>query len=326
MHYLNVLRTISAFLALLMAGLICTAEARAAECIDDMQMLIGGFTLPTTPVGPSWTLEGYFKTYYMKDRLDFSITVWRRPCGPENKDAQVVFTADHRGDGKYFVGLKIEQYGDVFDVPWIYVGDALPSGSPYQLFYPSGGKPVSGIPNTLPCCLDHRAAFDLVFDVSIYGEIVEGPTRRIHVPAYTGGPPIEIGMPGGKIDKNTTGSWYNPSQSGHGLSVEVVSQHDLLANWYVFDKDGNPMWLVASGHYHGNEAWLDAYTADGPGAGFPPNFNASRVESEYWGDLYLRFSDCRNGMIEWSPIRSTGLNDGNMPLTRLTLPVGLACD
>jgi hypothetical protein len=43
-----------------------------------------------------------------------------------------------------------------------------------------------------------------------------------------------------------TGSWYNPEQSGSGLTVEIQNGV-LLAYYFGYDDEGNPEWLMLSG-------------------------------------------------------------------------------
>jgi hypothetical protein len=43
-----------------------------------------------------------------------------------------------------------------------------------------------------------------------------------------------------------SGSWYNPDQSGHGLSVEVVNSETLLIYWNTYHPDGTLAYQAAS--------------------------------------------------------------------------------
>ena len=48
-----------------------------------------------------------------------------------------------------------------------------------------------------------------------------------------------------------SGSWYNPEQSGHGFSLEYSVRSNgtsvVVAYWYVYDTEGNPIWLIGMG-------------------------------------------------------------------------------
>jgi hypothetical protein len=53
------------------------------------------------------------------------------------------------------------------------------------------------------------------------------------------------------IGPTYSGSWYNPEQSGHGFSLEYSVLSDqtpvVVAYWYVYDSEGNPIWLIGRG-------------------------------------------------------------------------------
>lgn len=48
-----------------------------------------------------------------------------------------------------------------------------------------------------------------------------------------------------------SGSWFNPEESGHGFSVEYSVLNDgtplVVAYWYVYDTEGNPIFLIGMG-------------------------------------------------------------------------------
>jgi hypothetical protein len=129
------------------------------------------------------------------------------------------------------------------------------------------------------------------------------------------------------ITPGFTGSWYDPSQSGHGFSLEVLPGNVLLADWYVFGPYGGQFWLVASGPITGNAAVLQAYYPAGSGAKFPPNFNASQILNQVWGTIIFNFTDCNHGQVSWQPTPSSYgyYPSGSLPISRLTIPAGLSC-
>jgi hypothetical protein len=53
------------------------------------------------------------------------------------------------------------------------------------------------------------------------------------------------------IGPTYSGSWFNPAQSGHGFSVEYSVLSDgtplVVAYWYVYDSEGNPIFLIGNG-------------------------------------------------------------------------------
>jgi plastocyanin len=146
-----------------------------------------------------------------------------------------------------------------------------------------------------------------------------------HCAVHGDGGTIFVGDPpaaGVAIDAGFTGSWYNPSQSGHGFNIEVLAGGGMLAYWYVFDAAGTPQWIVAQGTIDGDVATLDAFLV--LGGLFPPDFDPTAITREAWGQLVFTFSDCNHGQVGWTTT-NPAFSDGQLDLVRLSLPAGLAC-
>ena len=126
------------------------------------------------------------------------------------------------------------------------------------------------------------------------------------------------------IGAGFTGNWFNPTQSGHGFSIEVLPDNKMLAQWYVFAPNGGQSWIVATGDITGNSAQLQGFQPIGSGGQFPPNFNPAQLTNTPWGTLTFSFSDCNHGQASWQPT-AAGYASGSMPITRLTMPAGLSC-
>ena len=126
------------------------------------------------------------------------------------------------------------------------------------------------------------------------------------------------------IGPGITGNWFDPEQSGHGFSIEILPGDQMLAEWFVFAPDGGPVWIIAQGPIAGDAATLQAYRAVGAGGRFPPDFDPARLGHEAWGTLTFRFADCNHGQARWQPV-AAGYASGDMPIVRLTMPAGLAC-
>ncbi len=124
------------------------------------------------------------------------------------------------------------------------------------------------------------------------------------------------------LDGGYSGSWYDPSQSGQGINVEVLSNSQMVAYWYVYDSAGNQTWIVGSGPITGNSATIGA--ARGLNGKFPPNFNPANVLLENWGTLKISFDSCSSGTMSWAT-SVAGFTNGSMPLSRLTQPAGTTC-
>ena len=125
------------------------------------------------------------------------------------------------------------------------------------------------------------------------------------------------------IGPGFTGSWYDPNQSGQGLSLEVLSNNRFYATWFSFDPIGGQAWFTGVGLYSGNTATVTQMVQP-EGARWIPNFRHSDVVVVPWGSLTFTFSDCDHGRVDFAS-GVTGFGEGHMDLTRLTQPAGLAC-
>lgn len=128
----------------------------------------------------------------------------------------------------------------------------------------------------------------------------------------------------GMIGPGYTGSWYDPAQSGHGLSVEVLNGNQFLAYWYTFSPDGSRQaWFLGIGTYVGNTATVTE--VDQPTGGrWIPNFDPNKIVHQPWGKMTFTFTDCNHGRVDFASVVA-GYGNGHMDLTRLTLPAGLTC-
>src|SRR4029077_15985120 len=133
-----------------------------------------------------------------------------------------------------------------------------------------------------------------------------------------------LAVSGFAIGSGMTGNWYDPHQSGHGFSIEILPNNQMLAEWFVFAPNGGPTWIVGMGPITGDTATLQGYQVVGPGARFPPNFDPTQRQTQPWGTLVFRFADCNNGQVSWQPT-AAGYSSGSMAVTRLTMPAGLTC-
>lgn len=122
-----------------------------------------------------------------------------------------------------------------------------------------------------------------------------------------------------------SGSWYNPDESGHGLSLEVLGGGErLLAYWFTFDDLGNQAWLIADGGVDesGTSATLDAQIVQG--GEFPPAFDPEAVDRISWGTIQFDFENCNSAVMSWET-GAAGFSDGEMPVERLSTISGFGC-
>ena len=127
----------------------------------------------------------------------------------------------------------------------------------------------------------------------------------------------------GTIVPGFTGSWYDPSQSGHGLFVEVLPDNRMFAGWFTFHPAGTEQaWFVGVGTYSGNTATITPVSLPSGGR-WIPNFNPNQIVNNFWGTLAFTFTDCNQGKVDFNSV--LGYGRGSMNLTRLTQPAGLTC-
>lgn len=128
----------------------------------------------------------------------------------------------------------------------------------------------------------------------------------------------------GRVAACHSGSWFDASQPGHGLFVEIIGppgQQQMVAIWYAY-LNGAQRWMTAAGPISGSRAEL---TVSQPrGADFPPNFRSSDVIDQAWGNLVFEAIDGNRARISWSS-GLAGYGSGSLDLTRLSQPAGYEC-
>jgi plastocyanin len=133
------------------------------------------------------------------------------------------------------------------------------------------------------------------------------------------------GTTGVPITSGFTGAWYDPTQSGHGILVEVLPNNQFLMFWYAFNPDGTQQsWFGNVGAIDPatNTASVEALQAHG--GRWIPNFDPANLTQPPWGTLTFSFSDCNHGRVDFASVMP-GYGTGHMDLTRLTQPAGLTC-
>jgi len=123
-----------------------------------------------------------------------------------------------------------------------------------------------------------------------------------------------------------SGSWYNPSQSGHGFSIEVVSTTQTILYWYTYDPAGNPIFLFADGTNEGDRVDAQVWFLQGMVWGeFDPDTN----EMFEWGTLTITFEDCSHASIQYDSTlayeNGEPFGSGQIPLVRLASISGFEC-
>jgi hypothetical protein len=127
---------------------------------------------------------------------------------------------------------------------------------------------------------------------------------------------VQAKLPGG-----ISGTWYNPEQNGHGLSVNLVHQDLAVVIWHVFDTAGNPLTLYIQGPVHGRTFDGVAYAPSGMQFG---SFDPEALQLPVWGEVSIDFSDCEQAVLRWSA-SDPAYGSGEIPIQRLTFVHGVDC-
>lgn len=99
---------------------------------------------------------------------------------------------------------------------------------------------------------------------------------------------------------NFTDLWWNPAESGWGLSLVQHPSHVLFAVWYAYGLDGKRTWFVVpSGRWSDSRTYTGAvYATVGPAAN--ATFDPARVRTSPVGTATLAFSDANNGSFTFT--------------------------
>jgi hypothetical protein len=127
------------------------------------------------------------------------------------------------------------------------------------------------------------------------------------------------------IQNTHSGSWWNASQSGHGVIVEVLNEDTLAVYWFVYSPTGEPVFLLAVAGIDGSTASGPAYQYSGMRFG---DFDPETVNEAIWGSLSIEFTGCDTARMSYaSDVIHEGhaYGSGTIELARLTAIHGLHC-
>lgn len=122
-----------------------------------------------------------------------------------------------------------------------------------------------------------------------------------------------------------SGSWFQPTQDGHGLQVQIFGEaaaRQAVVVWYAY-LDGAQRWLTGSGPVSGDSAVVTMISADG--GQFPPHFNPADVTRRPWGTVVFTATGADSARIAWTS-EQAGFGSGELDLVRLTSMLGRACN
>lgn len=124
------------------------------------------------------------------------------------------------------------------------------------------------------------------------------------------------------VDGGHSGSWFDPTQSGQGLVLEITEAVDgdgarAVVSWYNYaaDGSGDPVWLIGEGPVVGETAIVDLL--QGSGATFGAAFDPSDVDLSVWGQVRITFMSCDAATLSYESVVD-GFGSGAHDLVRLT--------
>ena len=129
------------------------------------------------------------------------------------------------------------------------------------------------------------------------------------------------------VPPSLSGSWYNPAQAGHGLSIQVPGDGRAIAYWFTYDRDGNPLHLYLDGRIDDRTIRGTAYAARGMRFG---SFDPAALGVRRWGELEIEFpasQGCNTATLRYNGNGEAGVGfgSGTMPLVRLSRLAGTSC-
>jgi hypothetical protein len=125
------------------------------------------------------------------------------------------------------------------------------------------------------------------------------------------------------IGPTYSGSWFNPDQSGHGFSLEYSVLDDesplVVAYWYVYDSEGNPIYLIGNGEpEEGNTVTLEFEAPYGMKFG---EFDPESTVREDGGTGVFAFENEESGTFDYEPsvwiADAYGLSAISIPVKKL---------
>src|SRR5210317_2285210 len=134
--------------------------------------------------------------------------------------------------------------------------------------------------------------------------------------------PLFFSLAHADVRPEHSGAWYNPEQSGHGLSIEVLDDERTIAFWFAYTLDGLPMFLEINGVNDGHTVTGPAYYNEGM---IWRQFDPDTLNKEVWGEISIEFLGCNSAILTWSS-NIEGYGDGQVEMERLTYVAGLECE
>ncbi|NEZ04508.1 hypothetical protein G4Y73_10145 [Wenzhouxiangella sp. XN201] len=218
------------------------------------------------------------------------------------------FTYDEEGNQRWLIDVG-EISGDEIIFPELTVtrgGRFGPNFDPNEVEYEVVGEAILSFSDC-----DHGEFSYAAFDQSETISVV-----RLSQTMAAGCQPIH-GVPGQPVREyaGQSGSWYDPTHSGEGYTLQWMSRDQAVLIWFSYDLDGNQYWMIGTGTFEDGKIDFPVLYSTG-GTGFGEAFNANDIEYTEWGSLTLDI-DCGGGTAQYdSEFPEFGF--GMLSLDRLT--------
>lgn len=127
------------------------------------------------------------------------------------------------------------------------------------------------------------------------------------------------------VPSGISGTWYNAAQNGHGVSIEVIDETRVIAFWYVYDPNGQPVHLYIDGRINGRTINGTAYRASGMRFG---RFDPATLNLDIWGQVDLDVLSCQSVRMRYrgNGPAGAGYGTGEIALGRLSQLRDLPCE
>jgi hypothetical protein len=117
-----------------------------------------------------------------------------------------------------------------------------------------------------------------------------------------------------------SGTWYDATRSGEGWVVQQV--WSPLSNlvgvaWFTYDRDGRALWLTGAAVESGGVLSVELYRTSG--TWFGDDFDATKVQREFFGTLRFAFEGCERAAVTFTPA-DPAYDALDLDLVRLTKP------
>ena len=225
------------------------------------------------------------------------------------------FTYDEDGSQRWLIDVG-EISGDEIVFPELTVtrgGRFGPDFDPDDVEYEVVGEAVLSFADC-----DHGE-----FNYSAFDQSGIIPMVRLSQTMAAGCQPPQ-GIPGQPVREyaGQSGSWYDPTHSGEGYTLQWMSRDEAVLIWFTYDSDGNQRWMLGTGQFDdGKIVFPELNTHRGPG--FGEAFDPAHLKTIEWGQLTLEI-DCNAGKANWDS-EEPGFGSGQHELERLTLLEQPAC-